>query len=441
MRNLIVSLIIMCCSFNNLFAQASIDSNEIKINFNKEGSKYFKVMVTNQIWFRLNQSNPGTIADNVNKPVTFDIGIRRLRLQLIGQLHKKFMIYVQFGMNNFNAFSPRKVGDFFHDAVVEYTPINDKQINLSMGGGLTGWTGYSRFSSPAIASLMGMDAPLYQQSTNDVNDQFLRKLSFYLKGNLWKFNYRLVLSDPFTISSSNYFDPNISQYSNFTNHGRYLQPSGYISYEIFDHESHILPYNTGTYLGTKKVLNIGAGFVWQKSATWNTSNGNDTIYHDMFLLGADIFYDSYLGKNKNWAISVYASYGYLNYGPGYLRELGVMNPGQSVNAGTPTINGPGNSFPILGTGQVGYLQAGLMLPKKWFGKKSFAIMPYFNTQIAKWDRLTDIMLSFDTGINFLLDNHRYKFTIDYQNRPIFSNVNFRQVQRNSMITLQFQIAI
>ena len=68
-------------------------------------------------------------------------------------------------------------------------------------------------------------------------------------------------------------------------------------------------------------------------------------------------------------------------------------------------------------------------------------MPYFCSQLSKWDRLNDVMVTFDTGINFLFDSHKYKMTLNYQNRPIFNNTTFQQTERRSMVTLQFQIAI
>ncbi len=450
-----IILLVACICFvviNSFSQNADEDEKrDLKFNLNKTGTKYFKFTITNQVWVRFNESNPGTIVNSLPKPQTFDVGLRRLRFQIIGQIHDKFFIYVQFGINNFTPLSARKFGDFFHDAIVEYTPVkimskkegkeNLTMFSLSLGTGLAAWTGHSRFSSPGVASFLGIDAPLYQQSTNDATDQFFRKFAVYIKGKVWKFDYRFILADPFTITSSNLFDPFISQYANFTPIGRSIQPSGYVSLQFFDQESNQTPYNNGTYHGTKRILNIGSGFQYQKDAMWYTRTGTDTTFSDMFLVGADVFYDTHLGKNKDWAFSLYAAYNYYNFGPGYLRQVGVMNPGQSVAAGTATINGTGNAFPMIGTGHVGYLQTGLMLPKKWFGKGTFTIMPYFSSQVAMWERLNDPMVTFDTGLNFLFDSHRYKMTINYQNRPVFDNTNFLQVQRKSMVTFQFQIAI
>lgn len=77
---------------------------------------------------------------------------------------------------------------------------------MSIGVGLTGWSGLSRFSSPSIGTLLGIDVPLYLQTTNDVTDQFIRKLSVYAKGELGRFDCRVTMSQPMAIQKSATFN-------------------------------------------------------------------------------------------------------------------------------------------------------------------------------------------------------------------------------------------
>ena len=103
--------------------------SDIRYNLNNSGSHYIKVTFTNQTWLRLNENNPGTTVLSDPASSTFDIGLRRTRVQLFGQITDKIFFYTQFGMNNFNkvnAFpgynttgtpSNRKVAAFFHDAL------------------------------------------------------------------------------------------------------------------------------------------------------------------------------------------------------------------------------------------------------------------------------------------------------------------------------------
>ncbi|MEZ4979138.1 MAG: hypothetical protein R2772_07555 [Chitinophagales bacterium] len=104
---------------------------ELKIKFNESGSRYFKFNMTAQIWNRYNQSNPGSITENKPSNQTFDIGIRRMRLWAIAKPLDWLVVAAQFGMNNFNSQSTRKAGDFFHDAYVEFTPIQ-KNFRLEL---------------------------------------------------------------------------------------------------------------------------------------------------------------------------------------------------------------------------------------------------------------------------------------------------------------------
>lgn len=62
----------------------------------------------------------------------------------------------------------------------EYAIVKDK---LSLGAGLGAWNGLAR-SASSSGTIMGLDLPLVEETTNDVNDQFGRKLSVYAKGKL-----------------------------------------------------------------------------------------------------------------------------------------------------------------------------------------------------------------------------------------------------------------
>jgi hypothetical protein len=183
------------------YAQQQPQKDALKFNLNDDGSHYFQFTVLNQTWLRFNQSNPGTLVEGKAKDNTFDIGLRRTRVQAFGQITGNVFIYFQFGMNNFNAQyntgNNRKLHAFFHDALGEYKVSNGNQLKI--GGGLTIANGLSRFSQPSVSSIMTMDVPVFAQSTVDQTDEFSRKLSVYARGQIGKFDYRIVLSDPFPI--------------------------------------------------------------------------------------------------------------------------------------------------------------------------------------------------------------------------------------------------
>lgn len=414
-----------------LAVQAQNFLKDRKVYLNETGENYLKFSLLSQVWLRQQQYNPGTTVNGTPKDNAMDIGIRRLRLQLYGQIADRVFIYTQLGQNNFNNISDRKLGFFVHDALGEYEVIRQK---LSLGGGLSGWSGLSRFSSPSAGSIMGVDAPLYLQTTNDATDQFLRKLSVYAKGKLGKFDYRLVMAQPMAIQKMAGYNSTISQASNFSPKAPKMQWNGYFQYQFLEQESNLTPYTTGTYLGKKKVLNVGAGFIYQPDAMWRLGDAGDTTETDMVHLSADVYYDAPAG-NKGQAVSLYGNVAHYNFGKNYIRNQATMNPANG-NTNTSVLNGSGNGYPAFGTGMIFYAQAGYKFKDSLIGNTT--LMPYVAVQHANFDRLNNSMAFIDIGVNWLLSGHTSKFTLSYQNRPVY-NTSGDQTERLGAFTAQYQV--
>lgn len=439
------------------------EKNALKFNLNKDGSRYFQVTFLNQVWLRYNESNPGTTLFSKPAPSTFDIGLRRTRIQLFGQISERAFIYFQFGQNNFNhtAGYPngnRKLSAFFHDALCEFKLSKGNQLKI--GGGLTVLNGLSRFSQPSVGTIMTMDVPVFLQYTVDQTDQFDRRLAIYARGQVKKLDYRVYLSNPFPVSSNGSTSPGISTQANFVNTaslpngygpGINHQYGTYLSYNFFDHEPHTTPYLTGTYLGSKKVWNLAIGAVYQKSATWYlTQNQNgvfsDTSYANLFHVSIESFLDLPINKEKNTAISAFAGFYATNYGKNYLRYNGIMNPATGSTASNMLqSNAYGNAFPMFGSGQIVYAQFGYLFSKKMLGEKNGQLMPYISTQIAKYNALqSNTIMLFDMGINWLIKAHYAKLSLDVQNRPTYflnSSNEVKNGPRKLCIILQYQIYI
>lgn len=443
-------IILTSCLFITFagFGQGGAPKDALKYNLNSDGSHYFQITFLNQTWLRFNQNNPGTLIEGVQKDNSFDIGLRRTRIQMLGQISDRVFLYFQFGQNNFNAQfntnSNRKQAAFFHDALCEYKVTNNN--GLKLGAGLTIANGLSRFSQPSIGSVMTMDVPVFAQTTVDQTDEFSRKLSLFARGQVGKFDYRLVLSDPFPVSSAGVALPAISENANFAQLGHHLQAQAYVIYQFFDHEPHTTPYMTGTYLGKKKVFNIAVGSIRQSDAMWKKGLANDTIYQNMMHFAVESYLDMPLNKNKENAISAYAGYFNTDYGTNYLRYNGIMNPanGTALQADNSiTGQGPtfGNAFPMFGTGQVIYSQIGYLFSKNLF-KENGRLMPYLSTIFAKYDRLHNTSSNiYNVGINYYMNGHKSKITIDLQNRPTYvvnQNVIKAGKRLNSLV-LQYQI--
>lgn len=424
------------------------EKKDLKINLDSTGKHYVQFVFLNQVWLRYNQSNPATTVEGVPKSSTFDIGLRRTRFQLLAQISDRVMFYGQLGMNNFNSQynslgGNRKVAFFIHDALGEYKVSKGNQLKL--GAGLTITNGLSRFSQPSVGTIMTLDVPVFAQSTVDQTDQFSRKLSVYARGQVGHLDYRVVLSDPFPITSGGNTVPPVAPYANFSPLDHKKQVQSYLIWQFFEHEQHTTSYMTGTYLGTKKIFNLAAGAIHHANAMWKSGNMNDTLLQNMTHYAIESFLDMPVNKQKGSAVSAYIGYFNMNYGTNFLRNNGIMNPANGLSSNyTSAIKGQGstygNALPMFGTGQTVYSQFGYLLPAKHLNGTRF--MPYAAVTLSKFDRLQgENTFVSDLGINVLLNGHKSKISIDWQTRPTYTDIagKITSGPRKNSVIMQYQI--
>ncbi len=459
-----VSLALLCITSLNMFSQLGDKLKDGMKYFTdtKDSSKFIKLNIVNQIWTRYTINDPLTAVNGYSQAATTDISIRRIRAVLSGQLTDRVAFFAQFGQNNLNYLSSRKAGAFFHDVTADYAVVKK---HLSLGFGLNGWNGPSRFSNISTTSIMALDPPNFQEVTNDTYDQFVRRLGVYMKGKLGKFDYRISAGKPFVIqTASGITDPYNNNSATFSTKPPQMVYQGYVMWQFLEQESNFGPSMNGTYLGKKKIFNIGAGFYSQQGSMQmvDSKNPKDTVMQDITLLSVDIFYDTPINKEKGNAFSLYASYSNYNYGTNFIKVTGPDNPATGVQTGftapTSTVTGYnpltqksltnfnkasfGNAFPYLGTGNVGYAQIGYKFKDNLL-KEQGTLQVYANCQYAVYDRLSAPMYVFNLGINWLIRNHNSKFTFDYQDRPFFlenTNGNLVQHSRYGQFVLQYQVA-
>ena len=439
MKSKITTLLFLCACIPTI-THAQFPSrlkDGLKTYLNNDSSAFIKVNFVAQVWSRYNQNNPGSTVNGQAEPNTFDVGLRRVRLVMSGQLSKRVAFFIQFGQNNFNYLSTRKTGAFLHDAAVEYALVPKK---FSLGFGLHGWNGLSRFSNSSVSSILALDPPIFQETTNDVSDQFVRKLGVYAKGKLGKLDYRLSASKPFvTQTASTSVDP-LSMYNSYAPQIPQEAYQGYFAYQFLDQESNFSAGTTGSYLGRKHVLNIGAGFISQARAMWSKNSDDvaaDTTYHNMNLMAVDLFYDAPINRSKGTALTVYTGFFNYDFGKGYLRNVAPMNPVNGVKNGT--LNGSGNGAPLIGTGKTIYFQTGYKLRDNFLGE-SGTLQFYSAVQYSVYDRLNEPMTLVDAGVNWLIYGHNSKFTLNYQNRPVYSATDAKVIERKGEVVLQYQVS-
>lgn len=390
-----------------------------------DSARHITLNMTGQLWARNTQNNPGTTVQGTNESNTADFSVRRIRFVLSGSLTDRVNFYMQFGQNNLNYLSARKTGSFFHDVTLDYAIIKNK---FSIGAGLNGWNGPSRFSNVSVASILVLDPPGFQEVTNDTYDIFVRRLGVYAKGKLGKLDYRVSAGKPFVIqtTSGSGVEP-ININSAFSTLPPNMVYQGYFMYQFLDQESNFGPANAGSYLGKKRVFNIGAGFNYQKNAMFRYGDAvaKDTIKQDIRLFAVDAFYDAPISRENGTAVSLYASFSNYNYGYNFVKVTGPDNPASgSANVGPVSQTNfvkanYGNAFPYLGTGNIGYLQAAYKFKNKLLGDQG-TLQPFFDVQYSQYDRLKDAMYVIDVGVNWLIYGNNAKVTFNYQNRPYFA---------------------
>jgi len=187
MKNKYIAVILFCLQFVSNIKASDPQPQPLRISLSKDDKQFLQFTLLNQVWLRGNQSNEGTTVMGQTTTNTVDLGLRRTRFQLFGEVAPKTFVYFQLGQNNFNRMSGlnanRKTAFFMHDALCEYRLGKSQQ---KIGGGLTIANGLSRFSQPSIGTIVSLDVPVFAQATVDQTDQFSRKLSIYGRGQVGK---------------------------------------------------------------------------------------------------------------------------------------------------------------------------------------------------------------------------------------------------------------
>ena len=424
----------------NIYSQAfskDVWSDGLTYRFDETGKRYIRMTFVGQFWARYTETNPGTLVYDQERPHQVDFSLRRVRTQLFIQPHERWLLYAQFGINNFNHVSARKPSFFLHDFSMEYMAVKDK---LFIGGGLHAWGANSRYGAPAVASILGVDAPIYQQALNDQTDQFVRELGIYAKGRIGRFNYRAAVNKPFSFSKAESFNAAqpISNHAQFSPRDPAIETGAYVEWQFFDKESDKIPYKAGTYLGQKKMLNLGAGFRYRPKAVWLKTASGDTSYSALLMVTVDLFAEFPVRKNAKTFLNFYGAYTYYNFGAGYIRQVGVNNASTGSSLPASPYRGFGDSFPMVGTGNSVFVQAGVISPAFSGGK--FRIVPYASCFGADYRVYKHPVWVYEAGVNYHIKNHNMKLTAGWQSRPFYFDVKSMPIRRNlAIIQLQFFI--
>ena len=393
----------------NGYTQGSTEyTGGFKVKLNEEGSKYFRIISWGQFWAQYRDNTPDDVS-NVN------ISVRRARVLTYVQLNNKFMILTHFGLNNLNGdnLSALGTGDsaqlFFHDFWGEYALGKEHRI----GAGLHYWNGVSRLNNQSTLNMLTLDNNRQSWATLGLSDQFARHIGIYMKGAFGKLQYRVSVNESLNGSLQNEVDPTPGGPAVYA--GRRLLGSadagkvyaGYFDFNILDQESNYLPYKVGTYLGSKTVFNVGAGFLLHPNGSVIADTNGNLSGEDVSIFAVDAFYDSPLGANGS-AITAYATFQTNDYGEDF--TLGTT----------------------YATGTMVYTHVGYLIPGDK-GKTRF--QPYVSFNSRSIDAIDDNATRFGIGANALFTGHHSKLSLEYSNEKFGNNDSVGIITLQAMIFL------
>ena len=144
-------------------------------------------------------------------------------------------------------------------------------------------------------------------------------------------------------------------------------------------------------------------------------------------------------KAKKMAVTAYSVLYDYDFGPNYVRNLGIMNVGlpDANFAGTRGLAGAGNLQPMIGTGTIWYTQAGFLLPNK-NEKPKVRVQPFGAYTYKNFDAFEKSSNQFDIGTNLFLDGHHAKLTAQYSTRPVYTAADNIDTYKGEFL-LQLQI--
>ncbi len=427
MKKLIIILFILI-AYYKINAQSINDTVYKSINkgilipIGTNKNYFLKTGVSAQIWMRFMQLNRG-IKNIDNQEIKYDADV------LIRRMF--FPVYLKLGNFTFftlpafssqpatastNPTSPKQTILYFYDIWTSYKLLNGKLI---IGTGLNMYNGISRYSSASSARTLGSDVPLIAAPNLTSTEQAARQLSMFITGNLNSFGYRIAIAKPF-ITANIPEHPEIDKIYNY--HNSHFSYKGYFEYQFWDKESNTIPFKSATYIGSKKILNIGWGFDYHPQATLSFNTDSSTTKYDKVHLAADIFIEYPMGKHS--AITLYAAEFLCDYGPGYTQSFGVQDLyGQSI------------SELQYGTGKATFIQTAYLFPSNHLANR---VQFYYELTLRDFDGAIKEVYHHNAGLNYFIVGHKIKCTLQYENRPVFEENN---IARKSLIISKIQIGI
>ena len=458
----------------------------MKLYVGRDSQALFRPIFINQFWAKATHNNPGTAERDGEGAAEWSptFGVRRVRLLFLAEVGERVQGFAQIGINN-QTFATgggsgtggvggygqaKKPQVFVHDAWgqyrLSYTPKAASGAyagfpkSLYVGAGLHPFVGLSRLSQAGIPTHMVLDFPIVNFPDIERGSQFARQFGVYIKGDVRRLHYRAAVNQPFVNDGrppARFGDrdptaptPGTRLIVDYPTSD--LAYTAYAEWRFGEWEGHVLPFRPFTYVGTKRLLNVGAGFYAQPgaAATYDviddglggTTQLDDT--HAKSVWAADVYAEQ--PGNGGEAYTAYlVHYGY-DFGPGYYRSFGLLNtaPGTAFPAfnGERVVDGFGNAEPLMGTGDITQLQLGYLWPASVLGG-GMRLQTYGAVIRKDLDFLGVATYRYDLGANLFLGGHAAKLSANLALRPqVFARGGtFEADGHRGEVVVQAQVAL
>jgi hypothetical protein len=207
----------------------------------------------------------------------------------------------------------------------------------------------------------------------------------------------------------------------------------YVAYQFFDTENIRLSAKSFSYLGSKKILNIGLGYEYQPRASALLNQNRDTVFNNTLSYAIDCYAD--LPLKSGAVFSAYGAFYNYDYGKNWLKTGGSGN--YFLGGNTP--QGSGTAEYTCGTGKAFYAHAAYLFARN-LTKENHRLQVYLYTYFKNFEALKQASWQPGCGLNYYILGHNAKIGLQYYLRNVYGD-DLKISDRKHNLMMMFQISL
>ncbi|NLR94796.1 hypothetical protein [Flammeovirga agarivorans] len=426
--------------------QKSVDvfKRGLRLDLNESKTSYLKTIIGIQSWWRMGETNPGTINKLSEEPISnfSDFSMRRIRTMFYANIENKYLLFAHFGATSDGTYSNIYNNVYVHDFQGQMKVAEKNYI----GAGIHFWQGLARLSRVGSNNYLILDNPGFNYPEVNRTDAIVRQMGVFGRGIVFKkLGWQMSINKPIIsddagsptvggkpMSVNEMIDFAEADHSGATVGSTYLLKqtnynyNGYYFWQFWDVESQsVSGASQMNYFGQKRVFNIGAGFQYQPGGTGTyRKNEFDEWYieeNDITKLALDVFLSTPVGHNGG-GFTGYAVYYNYQYGDNYLRTSNVLggfaDVDPSVDPEDISPQGVGFAQYSHGTGHIFHTELAYTLPKTIYNSEK-KIQPFVAFSYKNLEGLDEASFQSDYGVNWAIIGQNVKLSAQYSLRPVY----------------------